>query len=640
MSLAALAVAAVLFVAVNIIGDSMFRSARLDLTENGLYTLSPGTRSVLGAIDEPITLRFFFSAKLAEGVPQIRVYGKRVRDMLEEYVNLSQGRIRLEVIDPESFSDAEDRALGYGLQGATVNATGDSLYFGLVGTNSADDSQVIPFFSSDKEQFLEYDLTKLVYGLNIAKKPVVGMISELPLEYGPGGLQMAMRGQSRPYAVYTAMRQFFDVRTLDRDLKEIDEDIDVLLLVQPKDLDEATLYAIDQFVLRGGRAMVFVDPFSETAATMPMQAGMPPNPGASQSSNLPRLFSAWGIEMADDRVIGDRKYATRVGAGGRSTRPVVDFIPWLSMAGEALNREDVVTGDLGTVLAPTPGRLRALEGATTTFTPLLRSSEDAMLIEAERVRLVIDPDDLLKDFAPAGERFVVAARLSGPVKSAFDGPPPQADEKAAATESGGDEAAARPYLSEASEPINVIVVADSDLLDDRFWLQRQNLFGQEVVIPTASNGDFLVNGLDNLAGSGELISLRSRARSDRPFAVIEGLRRQAEQRYLAREQALRGKLGEIEKELVDLQSKASGSGGEILSREEAQAIENFREALVTTRKELRDVRHELRKDIANLENRIKLINIALVPFAVFAAALLVAAWRYRRRNLPARPSAA
>ena len=624
-----LAIAVVLFFAVNILANGLFGGARFDLTENRLYTLSDGTRNVLASIEEPVTLRLFYSNKLAADVPQLRTYGNRVRDLLAEYTNLSAGKIRLETIDPDPFSDAEDRAVGFGLQGLPINTAGDLFYFGLVGSNTTDDSQVIPFFQAEKEQFLEYDLTKLVYALSNPAKPVVGLISSLPLEFGPGGLQAAMRGQSRPYGILGAMRQFFDVRTLKSDVAEIADDVDVLLLVHARNLGEPTLYAIDQFVLGGGRAMVFVDPYSETAAQIPQRPGMPPDPMDPQSSNLEQLFAAWGIEMDGAKVVGDRGFATRVNAGPAGRRQIVDYIAWLSLRDDAFERTDVVAAELSQITVASPGHLVATEGATTTLSPLIRSSADSMLIEVAKVRRP-DPQALLSDFVADGTRRVIATRVSGPVQSAFDGPP-ATDEKA--SEAADTEAVApKPHIGQSDGPINLIVVADADLLDDRFWLSRQTLLGQEFAVPTSANANFLVNGLDNLAGSDDLISLRSRARSDRPFRVVEQLRRQAEQQFLATEKALQEKLAETEKQIAELQSKASEASGQILTQQENQAIESFRRQMLVTRKQLRDVQHDLRKDIESLEDRLKFANIGLVPLAVFVVALVLALIRHQRRK--------
>ncbi len=630
---AAVLVAAVLFFAVNIAADGLFGSARLDLTENRLYTLSDGTKNILRSLDEPITLRFFFSEKLANQVPNLRTYGNRVRDLLREYASLSGGKIRLRLIDPEPFTDAEDEAVRLGLRGAPISTSGDQFYFGLAGSNSTDDSQAIPFFSPDSEQFLEYDLTKLVYSLSQRKKPVVGVISDLPLQFGPGGVQAAMQGQSQPYGILDAMRNFFEVRFLNKSAKAIDKDVDILLLIHARDLADPTLYAIDQFVLRGGRAMVFVDPFSETASTLPPAPGMPPNPMDSHNSDLKKLFKAWGLEMVDERIVADRALATRVNMGASSRHQVMDYPVWLSVRSDNIDRADVVTANLDLVIMATAGALKPLDGATASFTPLITSSADSMLMEADQVRTSQDPADLAAKFKPDEERHVLAARISGPVSSAFDGPPAasnsgdQAGQAAKEQDAGGKPE----HLAKSAQPVNVIVVADSDLLADRFWLQRRNLFGQELLIPSSGNADLLVNGLDNLAGNHDLISLRSRARSDRPFVVIENLRREAEQKFLAREKELEGKISDTEKKIAELQSTATAGSSAILSDQEAKAIEDLRQEMVTARQELRGVQRGLRQGIEGLETRVKFVNIGLVPLVVFLLAVLLAVVRYNRR---------
>jgi ABC-type uncharacterized transport system involved in gliding motility auxiliary subunit len=440
-----------------------------------------------------------------------------------------------------------------------------------------------------------------------------------------------------------AMRQFFEVRTLNDDLEAIDEEVDILLLIHARELGEKTLYAIDQFVLGGGRAMIFVDPFSETAATIPPAPGLQPNPLDPHNSNLDKLFEAWGVELEGDVIVADRGFATRVNAGDQARRRVIDYPAWITLRGDAIDREDVVTAELGTILVANAGHLVATDGAPTTLSPLFRSSRDSMLLEVSEVRFRSDPDKLLANFAADDQSYVIAARLTGEVKSAFEGPPAAAPEEAADDEAGdeaGDEsepeAAAAAHLAEGKAPLNVIVVADADMLDDRFWLSRRTLLGQEFLVPTSANADFLINALDNLAGSSELISLRSRARSDRPFEVIESIRRDAEQRYLAREKELLEKLEETEKKLTELRSKASsGGGGAILSAEEAQTIESFRQDLVATRKELRGVRHDLRKDIESLETWLKFLNIGAVPLAVFVVAIGLALVRHQRRKASA-----
>ena len=638
---AALVLAVILFVAVNVLAGALFHGSRIDLTEDGLYTLSQGTRNVLAGLDEPVTLRLFFSDKLATAYPGIKSYGKRVRDLLEEYRDIAGDKLRLEIIEPEPFTEAEDEAVKYGIQGAPTG-TGETLYFGLVGTNSVDDQQAIPFFARERENFLEYDLTKLIYSLGAPAKHVVGIITSLPLQFGPGGMQAMMRGAGQPNIIYQQLGQQATVRMLDPGLEKVDNDIDVLLVVNPPKLAPAALYAIDQFVLGGGRAMIFVDPLSEAASQPPGRPGMPPT--GARSSNLEPLFKSWGIALGDDRIVADLQYAQRVSLpGGGSRRQFADYIAWLSVPKAGLSPDDLVTGDLSVLNLGTAGYIDSLEGATTKMEPLITSSANAAPMATGDVGAMPDPEGLLRKFTATGERYVIAARITGPVKSAWpDGPPPKDSGATEADDTGADatEAPAKKPapLSESKSPINVIVVADSDMWDDRFWARVQNFLGQKLVTPIADNASFVINGVDNLAGSDDLISLRSRGVSSRPFTVIEDIRRDAEARYLAEEKGLQDSLKAAEQRIAALQGARPDEGELILSPEQEKEIAAFRDQMLATRRQLRDVQHNLRKDIDALEGTVRLINIGLVPLLVVLVGLGLT-WRRRRRMMAAREAA-
>ncbi len=618
-----------LFFGFNILVNNGLRDARIDLTEARLYTLSDGTRNVLKAIPEPITLRFFFSDKLAGNAPQLKQYGNRVRELLERYAALANGKIRLEVIDPEPFTEAEDRAVQAGLQGAQL--PGGSLYFGLVGTNALDQQQTIPFFQSDKEQFLEYDLTKLVYALSNPTKPTVGILGALPLEYGPGGMMAAMRNQAQPYLILEQIRQFFQVKMLDpAKPEEIDDKISTLILAHPKDLSPQAQYAIDQYVLKGGRLIVFADPYSETMAAMPNPMTGRPMPGGDQSSLLPELFRAWGIEVEAGKFVADLALAQRVQTGRSGPAAVVDYVPWLAIPGERLNRDDVVTSELTQINAASMGSIRKLEGATTTLTPLITSSNQAMLMDVTDLDGDPNPQALAEKFKPTGETYVLAARISGTVKSAFPNGAPPAEKKEGEAAKPAEKSSA-PHVTDSAKPINVLLVADADLLDDRFWVRSQQMMGQTMYVPIAANADLLVNAIDNMSGSGDLIGLRSRGRSQRPFEVIDNMRRQAEQQFLARQKQLEQKLETTQKQLADLQGKAQDQSNALLSAEQEAAMTTFRDDLLSTRRELRGVQRELNRDIESLQVLVKFINIGLMPLlAALVAVGLAIVWRQRR----------
>lgn len=638
ISVTGLAVAAILFLAVNVLANLGLRTApRIDLTEQKLYTLSDGTRNVLASIKEPITLRLFYSAKLANELPQMKAYAQRVRDLLEEYASRAGGKIRLEVVDPEPYTEAEDRAVAAGVQGAPLDANqATQFYFGLVGTNTADKQEVIPFLQQEREHFLEYDLTRLVYALTDPKKPVLGLLTDIQMQYGPGGVMAAMRGQGAPYVLYNQLKEVFQVKTIATDVKAIDDDVTVLMVVHPKALGDQTQYAIDQFALRGGRVILMVDPHYESDQGQQGMMGM--QMMEPKSSNLPKLMQAWGVSMDEKLFVGDRSVAIRVNAGEGSRRGAVDYVAWMQLGPANRNPDDVASGELGTINLISAGALKTVEGATTTVTPLLYTSKDqAALLDVDKIRLRPQPDVLLAEFKPTGERYTLAARISGPVKSAFpDGPPPppkkEGEEAEAKPEAKAEDKPTQPHLAESKGPINVIVVADVDMIEDRFWVRVQDFFGQRMAVPFAANADLLVNAVDSLSGSNDLITLRSRGRSNRPFEAIDQLRREAGQEFVSREQELQKKLQETEKQIAELQSKRkAGAGSALLSAEEQAAIDNFRKELIRVRRELRDVQYNLNRSVERLSGWIKFANIGLVPIAVAGVAIGLGAVRRQRR---------
>ena len=632
IALIALASAVALFVAINVIADRTLRATRLDLTQRHLYTLSEGTKQTLAHIDEPITLRFYYSPRLGDEVPSHGIYAQRVREMLEEYAARAKGRIILEMLNPEPFSPVEDRAVAFGLQGVPLDQGGEPVYFGLAATNSTDDQQVIPFFQPDRERFLEYDLTKLVHALAFPKKTVVGVVSSLPLE---GDFMAAMQGRPlEPYTVMEQLRPLYEIRTLSPEFDKVEDGVDVLMLVHPQKLSEKTLYAIDQFVLKGGKALVFVDPHSETQLA---HAGRMSPPGSPSSSDLETLFAAWGLTLDKDKIAADRRYARRVNAGTRERVKPMEYVAWLALKEENLNRDDPVTGDLSAINLASAGVLRPREGAKTTFTPLITTSAEAEEIPAEKVEGLPDVAGLLADYKPGGEKLTLAARINGVAETAFpDGPPNAAkDDKEKTSDAKSETEPAKdlpPQVKTAVRPINVIVVADTDILDDRFWVQVQDFFGQRVAIPNASNGDFVANAIDVLAGGNDLIGLRSRGSAARPFEVVQAIQRAAEDRSQAREKDLEQQLKDTQAKIKELQGKEGPGGGVTLAAEQTRTLENFRAQMLQIRQELRRVQLDLRQEVDRLKAVLEFFDVAFVPLLVGIAAIVLGIVRLQRRK--------
>ncbi len=618
-ALIALTLAGVIFFAVNIAADTTLTAVHLDLTENGLFTLSKGTRETIAGLKEPITLKFFYSKKVAARYAQISAYAERVRDLLEQYAALSHGKVVLEEVDPEPFTAAEDQATADGLSGAPTDS-GDMVYVGLVGTNTIDGREAIPFFSPDREPYLEYDITSLVYHLATPKKPVLGIISSLPLETGMGGMAAAMQGHVAPFTAYEELSQSYRTKMLDGDFASIPKDVDVLMVVQPKNLTPAQRYAIDQFVLSGGRALIFVDPLSEVAA----HSSSNPETQGPNSSDLPDLFRAWGIAYNPGKVILDSKLAQHVQVSLDPRNPVALYPAWLHLAQDQFDTQDQVTASLQTVNLASAGTLAPAKGATTHFASLINSSDQASLSDAEAVQANPRPQDLLDSVHPSGKPYVIAARISGPAGTAFpDGPP-----------AGDKDASGKPEIKSA-QSINLVVMADTDIFDDRFWVRTQDLYGKRVATPFADNGAFILNAVESLSGSNALISLRTRASNDRPFTVVQQLQAQAQAQFQQEADALQAKLSDTQSRLHALEQGGSTNGEPstttTLSPAQQMEIAKFRADVTRTRTQLREVQRDLRKEVDALGTLLEIVNIALVPLLVAAFALILAVLRRRRR---------
>jgi ABC-type uncharacterized transport system involved in gliding motility auxiliary subunit len=613
-SASALVALAVLFIGVTILITFLFRGARVDLTESELYSISDGTERIVTSLAEPVNLYFFFSQEASTQSPQLRAYAQRVRELLEEITQRSKGKLRLSIIDPQPFSEEEDRAAEFGLSAVPINASGESLYFGLAGTNSTDGREVIGFFQPEKEEFLEYDVASLIYRLGNPKRATVGLISSLPVDASFD--QMSGRMQEG-WASIAQLRQFFDVRTVATDIASIDAEIGVLILVHPKELLPQTLYAIDQFVMGGGKLIAFIDPQAENDSAG-AQMGMPPM--GPRSSSLGPLLDAYGITFDPTTALGDRELGLTVAL--RQGQPPSQHIAIVGFNRASMNAKDVVTAALDSVNVMTAGTLKKKDGATIAFEPLLQSSTNAALLPTARLAFLPDSDSLLEGFKASGERYTVAARVHGKLKSAYPQGKPATGE--------GGEAAGGEHKAETAEEANLIIVADTDMLSDPLWVRTQNVFGQRLAVAWANNGDFVSNSLDNLAGSSDLISIRGRQSFFRPFTKVEELRRQADDQLRAKEKELDEELRETERKLSDLESERTTQGSLVLSPEQQAELERFQEQRVRIRKELRDVRRSLDVEIERLGTTLKVLNIALVPVLIAIAAILLAVARRRR----------
>jgi ABC-type uncharacterized transport system involved in gliding motility auxiliary subunit len=615
--LSALALLVLAFVAVTLGGSRWMQVGRFDLTSDRLYTLTPGTVHIVENLRAPLRLTLYFSEHSTRDLPQLRSYEQRVREMLLEMVARAHGRLRLQVVDPVPYSDDEAAAEGNGLSPISGGTNGERVFFGLVGstlpgTADADsDNEIhpgskalaIPLFDPGRETFLEYDIAKLLYELDEPTKPHIGLISSLPVKGNP------VLGEE-PWTVLRQLGQLFEVKTLDAaHLDRVGDDIQVLLLVHPKRLSDQALYAIDQYVLRGGHLVVFVDPDSELDTTPFVDSSGVMD---DHNSDLHRLFQAWGVEYDPQKVVLDRSRALRIELpdSGPANHPAM-----LGLTGQELNHDDVITSSLQRVNLSSVGFFDLGPKATTRLIPLLQSTADAEVVPAQRVReATSDPNALLDGYKPDNIRYVIAARLRGSFPSAF---PEQAGHNG--------------HLNHSPDNAEVILVADTDVLSDRLWVSySQSLLGPLQASALANNGDFVTNLTDNLSGSSALLSIHGRTSSQRPFTRVVALQSAADQKFLAKKQELQRELEVTRSRLSELQP-AKAARGDSASTEQKSEIEQFLQRQLAINKELRDVQHQLNAEIDALGMRLKFINIVLVP-ALITLFGLAYGWRRSQRN--------
>jgi ABC-type uncharacterized transport system involved in gliding motility auxiliary subunit len=611
----ALLAIAVLFIGLTIIISFVLRGARFDFTESRLYTIAPGTQNIVSSLKEPINLYFFFSQEATTQSPPLRAYAQRVRELLEEIARRSKGKIKLSVIDPAPFSEDEDRASEFGLTAAPAGPYGESVYFGLAGTNSTDGRETIPLFAEEKEQFLEYDITSLIYRLSNPQKPTVGVLSTLPVDAQFDQNTGRMR---EGWASIAQLGELVQLRTLSPDIAKIDADVDLLVLIHPKDLQPKTLYAIDQFVMRGGKLIAFVDPQAENDPAA-QQGG--PMAMAPRSSSLGPLLDAWGVAYDPGKVVGDRGLGLTVQL--RQDAQPSQHIGIIGLNRESMDAKDVVTSALNSINVWSAGALKKKDGATIQFSPLLQSSTDAQLLPVMRFSFMADPQSLLEGFKPSGERYTIAARVHGKLKSAYpNGAPP--------AEGDAKPAAAGEHKTESAGDADLIIVADSDILADLMWVRSQNVFGQRVMMAVANNGDFLANAVDNLAGSSDLISIRGRQSFFRPFTKVDQLRQHAGEQLNAKEKELDKELKDTEQRLTQLEAGRNSAGSLVMTPEQQAELTRFQQERLRIRKELREVRRSLDVEIEQLGTKLKFLNIALVPLLLAIGAIALAFARRRR----------
>lgn len=590
---------------------------RLDATAEHIYTLSPGTRALLAKIKDPITLDLYFSKGTSGQFIEYKNYASRVEEMLRQYQRAGRGRIELNFIDPEPDTPEEEKATAAGIEPQTIPDSGESFYFGIVATQ-ADQQRAIPDLTPQREQFLEYDLSELIYAVQQEDKKKLGLITSLPLQPSP---EAGMPGQPPPQGQYVATQwqDSFDLVPVDSTATELPKNLDALAIVHPEDLTPSLQFAIDQFLLAGHPVFIAVDPSSEYYKRQGGQAAMFGGPSPNVSSDLPVLFKGWGITYDPQKVVGDNEDALQVqNDNGTSVRYPV----WLGLGKEDFNSQSPVTAQLNSLWFIEAGSLGLRAGSDLTFTPLVQTSPQAGDLETMTLQFA-QPDDIARQIVPSGKK-VIAALVTGQFTTAFPDGPPKDDKSAPAKQPDSPPS----FLRRSTNSSTLLIVADTDWLFDDYSLRKIDFMGQSAAEPLNDNLSFAANALDFLSGSQALLSIRGKGSSLRPFTVVRAMEEQAGEKYRQKLTALEAELNDVQTKLTQLQGQKNQGNRLVASPEVAKAISDFQKQEAKLQGERREIRLALRQGIDALENRLLAINLLAVPLAVCC----FGAWFYRSRR--------
>jgi len=590
-----------------------YANIRWDATEDNTYSLSQGTRNILSSLTEPVTIKFFYSKSNPDIPANIKIYAKEVEDFLSEYKHAGKGLVKVETYDPKPDSDEEEWAEKYGIR--PMRTPGGKIYCGLVFV-SADQEDLIEWLDPAKEQVLEYDITSIIQGLQSPEKKVVGIITSLPVFGAMGRPTMPGQRPGREWLFVTEMKKIYDVRQISPSDRKIDPSIDLLLVIYPKGLSSQMEYAIDQYVLSGKNALIFVDPLCVSDRTQGQQQFM-----RSSGASLDKVFKAWGISMDPSKAVADFDQPTRVRTGNNTMEenPLM-----ISARGEALNKAAVITAGLESMLFPIAGAIKKSGNVDVEFETLVSSSRNSAIMDAFKAYLGVSA--VKKDFVPAGERFNIVARMRGKFKTAFPAGRPKAKDAAKDAPEEKDDT----HLREGKGPSTIIVVSDADMLADQFYVQRRNIFGLAISEMFNDNLNFLSNASEILTGSDDLIGLRSRGKFERPFTAVMKLKSEAQERWLAKEKELVNRMEETNLKLRQLEEQKDLSQKMIISPQQEAEIARFREQKQKINRELKQVRKNLRASIDSLGATLKGINIFLMPLLVSLVGLGFAIYRHRK----------
>src|SRR5579859_1844723 len=612
---------ALILIAFNVLAGAF--KERVDLTKEKAFTLSAGTRAILQKLDTPIKVRFYCT----QGEPSaetvfLRTYAKHVEDLLAEYKQAAHGKITIEKYDPQPDSDAEDSARLDGVEGRMLR-NGEKFYLGLA-VVQLDQKQAIPFLDPNRERLLEYDLSRAITQVGTPDKPVVGIMSPMPVFGMPSNPMMARMGQQgqQPWVVVNELRNDFNVQRVAMDVDKIEDNVKLLMVIHPRDITDKAQFAIDQFVMRGGKLIAFLDPLpmTDTREQNEMLGNMP-----NSGSSLDKLLKAWGLSFDTTKVVADMNFKMQL--AGRNGQPQ-DAPAVMAVTGEGLNTEDIVTSQIDNVCLPYAGAFTGTPVPGLKETVLLKSTKDSQLVDGFMAHL--SGENVMKDFKPSGTQYALAVRLTGKFKTAFPSGPPEDkkdDEKkdAAKADKKADEKKPADSLKETQKDNTVILVGDADMLYDRVALQPINTLFGTAYSPANGNLSFAQNAIEQLSGDSNLIGVRSRATIARPFTRVKAMEAAANERFQSEIKLLEDRAAEAQRKINELQQQKKDKDQRfILSPEQSAELANLRKDEVEARKHLKQVQKDLRKEVVSLQTRVKWVNILAVPFAVTASGIALA----------------
>ena len=595
---------------------------RLDFTHDKLYTLSDGTKKLLAGLDRDVTMKFYFSRSLEAMPEQLKQFAQRIQDLLKEYERVGGGHLTLEVMDPKPDTDDEERAQREGLQAQNIDPFGQSQFFLGLSMKSGAKESVIPLFTPNEEERLEYDITKRVLEITASKKPKVGLMSSLPVAGAPTMNPFGGGGGQEPWTFYTELQGQYEIEDVPPGQPDIPPDIGTLLVIHPKQLSDGALFALDQFVLRGGRLIAFVDPkcIVDPAAQQGGMMGM--GGGGPDFSDLNKLTKAWGIEMETDKVVADGAAATRIrGMGGRPQRNT----SWLSLRGANMTKGEIAVGSLNSVMLPFAGAFKGKPVDGLKMDVLIQSAPGATMISSMEATMGAEIPLGGTAAEKSDKALPMAIRLTGKFKTAFPEGKPKADGEPPAGAMTNSAA-----LKESAKNGAVVLVGDCDLLSDNFAVEKANFFGQQAVQLMNDNIPLINNLVEQNSGSEILIGLRSRGSFRRPFDKVIALEDKATQQWRDEEQKLNTKMQDLQMKLGDLQRTKNKDQQLVISPEQRREIEKFREQQTDTKRQLREVRKNLRQDIEALGLKLKILNIAAMPALVAVFGIVFAAARRKK----------